>query len=315
MPEPIRMKFGGYGPPTTHFSRGMKVIGDSLVRQLGARVAVDYLWNVMDEGLNPSTIPGLAAEGKLTLGYLSTSSLADEVKEVGVTDLPFLFASEEEARAAMDGALGQFLTQRMEAAHPGFRVLGYFENGFRHVSNRLRPVREPADMKGLRIRALDSAVQVRTLELLGTIPFPMGLPAAIKAMTAGEVDAQENPFANTVTYGVHKLHKFHTATNHFYISRGIFVNRAAFESWPADVQAAMRAAVREGVEAQRGFAVAEERDSRRIIEESGGEVLDLTPAERAAFVAAVQPVYEEARKTAGEEVFRLLPRQGAVAMA
>jgi tripartite ATP-independent transporter DctP family solute receptor len=312
MAEVIRMKFGGYGPPSTHFSRGMKLIGDRMSERFGPRVAVDYLWNVMEEGLNPSSIPGLAAEGKLTLGYLSTSSLADEVPELGVTDLPFLFADEEEARGAMDGALGKFLTQRMEAKHPGFMVLGYFENGFRHISNRLHPIRKPEDMKGLRIRALDSAVQVRTLELLGSIPFPMGLPDAIKAMKAGEVDAQENPFANTVTYGVHQLHKFHTASRHFYISRGIFVNREAFESWPRDVQQGLRDAVKEAVAAQRGFAVAEEEESRRIIEAAGGEVIDLTPVERAAFVAAVQPVYDEARKTCGEEVFSLLPRAGAM---
>jgi tripartite ATP-independent transporter DctP family solute receptor len=313
MSEPIRMTFGGYGPPTTHFSRGMKAIGDALAARLGDRVAIDYLWNVMDEGLRPTDIHRFVSQGRLTLGYLSTSSLADEVPEVGVADLPFLFASEEEARAAMDGALGTFLTQRMEAKHPGFRVLGYFENGFRHVSNRLRAVRTPDDMRGLRMRALDSAVQVRTLELIGAVPFPMGLQEAIKAMTAGEVDAQENPFANTVTYGVHKLHKFHTATHHFYISRGIFVNRAAFESWPDDVRAAMHEAVREAVAAQRGFAVAEEAESRRIIEASGGEVIDLAPAERDAFVAAVQPVYAEARATCGEEVFSLLPRQDAMA--
>lgn len=312
MAEPIRMTFGGYGPPTTHFSRGMKAIGDGLSARLGARVAIDYFWNVMDEGLRPTDIHRLVAQGRLTLGYLSTSSLADEVPEVGVTDLPFLFASEGEARAAMDGTLGAFLTQRMEAKHSGLRVLGYFENGFRHVSNCLHPIHTPDDMRGLRMRALDSAVQARTLELLGAVPFRMGLQEAFKAMLAGEVDAQENPFANTVTYGVHKLHKFHTATRHFYISRGIFVNRTAFESWPHEVRDAMQEAVRVAVATQRSFAVAEEADSRRIIEANGGEVIDLEPEERAAFVAAVQPVYAEAR-IACEEVFSLLPRQGAAA--
>jgi TRAP-type C4-dicarboxylate transport system substrate-binding protein len=309
------MKFGGYGPPTTHFSRGMKIIGDRLSERLGDRIAIDYLWNVMDEGLRPTDIHEFVSKGTLTLGYLSTSSLAADVPEVAVADLPFLFASEEEARGAMDGALGAFLTRRMEEGHPGVRVLGYFENGFRHISNRLHPIRTPADMQGLRIRALDSEVQARTLELLGALPFRMGLQEAIKAMTAGEVDAQENPFANTVTYGVHKLHRFHTASRHFYISRGIFVNREAFESWPADVQAAMRDAVKQAVAAQRGFAVAEEEDSRRIIEQSGGEVIELTPHEREAFVAAVRPVYDEARASCGEEVFRLLPRQSTVAVA
>jgi len=313
MADPIRMTFCGYGPQSTHFSRGLKVIGDRLSRELGDRVAIDYVWNVMDEGLRPTDIHQYVSDGKFTLGYLSTSSLADQVPELAAADLPFVFADEDEARAAMDGALGAFFTRRMEAAHPGFRVLGYFENGFRHLSNRLHRIRRPEDMKDMRIRALDSAVQARTLEMLGAVPFRMGLKEAIVAMQKGEVDAQENPFANTVTYGVHRLHRFHTASRHFYISRGIFVNRAAYDSWPEDVRAAMRAAVAEAVTAQRGFAVAEEEESRHAIEAAGGEVIDLTPAERDAFVAAVRPVHDEARATIGDEVFRLLPRGAAVA--
>lgn len=312
MAAPIRMVFGGYGPPTTHFSRGLRAIGDGLVARLGDRVAIDYFWNVMDAGLRPTDIHRLVSEGRLTLGYLSTSSLAEETPEVALTDLPFLFASEEEARAAMDGPLGRFLAERMEATHPGFRVLGYFENGFRHISNRLRSIRKPDDMRGLRIRALDSAVHARALELLGAVPFRMGLQEAIKAMAAGDVDAQENPFANTVTYGVHKLHRFHTATRHFYISRGLFVNRAAFDSWPADIRKAVRAAVADAVAKQRGFAIAEEAESRRAIEAGGGEVLELAKDERAAFRQAVRPVYAELRAVCGAQAFRLLPRTDAV---
>ena len=311
MSAPIQIRMGGYGPPTTGFSKSLRFIGDRLEKQFGPRVDIKYVFNIMDLGYKSEDILWLVEHGLLTLGYQSASYLTDRVPELGFADLPFLFSSNAQARAAMDGALGDYLVKKIED-RVNYRILGWFENGFRHISNRLHPIRKPEDMKGLRIRALDSAVQVRTLELLGSIPFPMGLPDAIKAMKAGEVDAQENPFANTVTYGVHQLHKFHTASRHFYISRGIFVNREAFESWPRDVQQGLRDAVKEAVAAQRGFAVAEEEESRRIIEASGGEVIDLTPVERAAFVAAVQPVYDEARKTCGEEVFSLLPRAGAM---
>ena len=77
---------------------------------------------------------------------------------------------------------------------------------------------------------------------------------------AGTLDAQENPLANTVTYGVHKFHKFHTLTYHFYISRPIFLHRAAFDAWPDDLRRAMQAAVAEAVAFQRKLAV-EEHDA------------------------------------------------------
>jgi len=98
-----------------------------------------------------------------------------------------------------------------------YRILGFFENGFRHLSNRLRPVRLPVDLAGMRIRVLPSRIQARTFELLGAVPLRLDLTEAIAKITAGEIDAQENPLSNTVTYGVHKFHRFHTLTNHFYI--------------------------------------------------------------------------------------------------
>src|SRR5205807_10135270 len=106
----------------------------------------------------------------------------------------------------MDGDLGRALAQKTEA-DVGYRILGWFENGFRHISNRLRPIRRPADMSGMRIRVLPSKVHERTFELLGAVPLRMDLTEAIAAIKAGTLDAQENPFANTVTYGVHKFHR------------------------------------------------------------------------------------------------------------
>ena len=155
---------GGYGPATTGFSRGLKLMGDRLEAELGDRVSVKYVWNIMELGYRAEDILWLVEHGLLTLGYQSSSYLTDRVPELGFVDLPFLFADNAQARAAMDGALGDYLSQRIEE-RVGYRILGYFENGFRHVSNRLRPVRTPADMEGMRIRVLPSEVQKRTFEL------------------------------------------------------------------------------------------------------------------------------------------------------
>src|SRR5215468_7704545 len=259
----IQIRMGGYGPATTGFSRALKCFGD--------RVDIKYVWNIMDLGYRAEDILWLVEHGLLTLGYQSSSYLTDRVPELGLVDLPFLFKDTGQARAAMDGELGRMLARKIEE-RVDYRILGFFENGFRHISNRIRPIRTPADLAGLRIRVLPSEVQARTFALLGAAPLRLDLTEAIAAIAKGEIDAQENPLSNTVTYGVHKFHRFHTLSNHFYISRPIFVHRPSFDGWPDNLKSAMQAAVAEAVAFQRDLHEREEQDARRAIEAAGGEI-------------------------------------------
>jgi TRAP-type C4-dicarboxylate transport system substrate-binding protein len=305
MTKPITIRMGGYGPPTTSFSKGLKLIGDSLIAAFGDRVDVKYVWNIMDFGYRAEEILWLVEDGVLSLGYQSSSYLTDRVPELGFVDLPFLFQTRDQTRAAMDGALGRFLAAKIEA-RVNYRILGWYENGFRQISNRLRRVQVPADLEDMRIRVLPSEVQARTFELLGAVPVRCDLTEAIAGIKAGTLDAQENPFANTVTYGVHKFHHFHTVTNHFYISRPIFLHRPSFEAWPADLQSAMREAVARAVAFQRELAIAEDRDARAAIEAAGCEITALTADEHAQFRAAVTPLLDDARRTYGAALFNML---------
>ena len=307
MSSAIQIRMGGYGPSTTSFSRGLKLIGDRLAAALGDQVDVKYVWNIMDFGYRAEDILWLVEHGILTLGYQSSSYLTDRIPELATVDLPFLFASNAEARGAMDGALGRFLARKIEE-RVGYRILGWYENGFRQVSNRLRAIREPADFSGLRIRVLPSEVQKKTFELLGAVPLKLDLTEAIAMIKDGTIDAQENPLANTVTYGVHKYHHFHTLTNHFYISRPIFVHRAAFDAWPTAVQQAMQDAVSEAVAFQREEAIREDAEARAAILAQGCELDTLPLAAHEAFVRAVQPLHQEAQQTYGKEALGLLNR-------
>jgi TRAP-type transport system periplasmic protein len=309
MSEPIQIRMGGYGPPTTTCSRALKVMGDLLAQDFGKAVDVKYIWNVMDLGYKGSDLLWMAEHGILTLSYQSTSYLADRVPELELADTPFLFDGVEHARAAMDGGFGAWLTARIEERIPGYCILGYFENGYRHLSNRLRPVRTPADLAGMKIRLMPGKIHARSFELQGAIPFSVDIKEGLEAIMSGKVDAQENPFANTVDYGAHKAHRFHTATGHCYLSRGIYLNRAQFESWPREFQAGIQRAAREAIVAQRRLAVEEEEAARKAIESAGGEVLELAPGERAAFARAVKPLHDQARSRFGEEVFGLIARR------
>jgi len=303
--EAIQIRMGGYGPPTTTHSRALKFIGDRLEERFGDRVDVKYIWNIMDFGYLSSDIIWLTECGILTLSYQSTSYLSKRVPELGFVDLPFLFSSLETARAAYDGALGKHLIGCIEAKTK-LHMLGFFENGFRHISNRVRPIHRPEDLAGLTIRMLYSDIHQRTFEMLGARPQQMDLTEAIAMVTAGTIDAQENPLANTVTYGVHKFHRYHTLSSHFYLSRGVWANRDAFAAWPDDIRSAMDEIIPQAVAYQRGLAVEEEEVARRAIEEQGCEIVELTADEHAAFAAKVAPLHDEARAIFGNTMFDML---------
>jgi len=268
---------GGYGPSTNPFSKALKFIGERLEAEFGDRVDVKYVWNILDLGYRDEDILWLVENGLLTLGYQSSSYLTDRVPELGFVDLPFLFKNNAQARAAIDGALGDHLTRKIEE-RINYRILGYFENGFRQISNRLRPVRKPEDLAGMKIRVLPSDVQARTFELLGATALKMDLTEAIDGIVNGTIDAQENPLSNTVTYGVHKFHRYYTLSNHFYVSRPIFAHRDTVDGWPGDLKAAMNKAVRDAVTFQRGLSEQESIAAQKQIENEGGQIVELIPA-------------------------------------
>src|SRR5712691_12574288 len=114
MSAPIQIRMGGYGPAGTGFSRALKLIGDRLTAEFGDRVEIKYVWNIMELGYRAEDILWLVEHSLLTLGYQSSSYLADRIPELGLADLPFLFATTRQARAAIDGRLGAFLTRAIE---------------------------------------------------------------------------------------------------------------------------------------------------------------------------------------------------------
>jgi TRAP-type transport system periplasmic protein len=290
----IHIALAGYGPATTSFSRALKRIADQLERIYGDRVKADLVYDIMDEGYLMEDIVGLVESGKYTLGYESSSFLSGRIPDLSIADLPFLFSDSMSARAAIDGALGRAMTERIERG-TNLRVLGYFENGFRQISNGLRPVRSPADLAGMTIRTLASDMQHETFRLLGAEPVDIDLSKLIEAIESGKLQAEDNPFSNMVTYGILRYHRYYTASNHFYVSRPIFAHRPTFDSWPEDFRKALSSIVEDAVRSQREMHDREEEEAVRKIQEAGGQIARLTPSERSLFVAAVKPLYDNAR--------------------
>jgi tripartite ATP-independent transporter DctP family solute receptor len=306
--ESIKIRFGGYSPADSTHSRAAVHFKEALERRVTDAVRVEHYWNVMDFGYRADDLLGMVECGLLTMCYFSTSYLANRVPELEVIDLPFVFEDEAHAHAALDGALGALLTEKIES-RIDYRVLGYWDNGFRHLTNRLRPVRTPADLKGMRIRLQPNDIHVKAFELLGAAPVPTDLKPGIAMIESGEVDAQENPLANTVAYGVDKHHRHVTMSAHLYGARGVFVHKTSFDAWPENIQKAVREAAREAIAFQRELAGTKEHEIRLELEKQGVAFVDLTATERAAFREAVEPLLKDARRRLGKEILAMVARR------
>jgi TRAP-type C4-dicarboxylate transport system substrate-binding protein len=294
------IRIGGYAPRDSTHSRAVEQICGA-IEGSGLGVKTEVLWNIMDDGRPAGDLLDLVESGDLDLCYFSTSYLCKRVPALAALDLPYQFASLEAAHSALDGDLGQLLTSLTEAA-TGYRVLGYWDNGFRHVTNRLHPIRTPDDLSGMRIRLQPSSIHERMAELWGAIPAPTDLADGIAMLIAGQLDAQENPFANIFAYGIATVHPYVTMTGHVYGARGIYANRAAADAWPTDLDGVVRDAVRQAIISQRIDAAEVEASYRKTWEKNGGEVVDLTDAERAEFVARVQPLRDDLRREFGSDL-------------
>ena len=299
---PIEITLAGYGPSTSSFSQGLTLIGDHMQSKFGDDVVVRYVYNILEFGY-PNAGPalmGLVEKDSLTLGYVTMST---GIPALEVAALPFLFSDNESVRAAMDGPLGQSAIESIEA-DSNLKILGFYENGFRHISNSIRPMHNPDDMTGLKIRVL--AIEKWPLELIGAAPVVTPLPAVVPGLASGELHGQENPFENVVTYGMYHHQKYYTKTYHSYLSRPIFVNKKAFESWPEEFQNEFQFAVKNAIALQRNLHDQAEIDAEKIITASGGEISELSEKERNLFVEAVTPMYQQAQATYSPELLSLV---------
>ncbi|HEX9853997.1 MAG TPA: TRAP transporter substrate-binding protein [Acidimicrobiia bacterium] len=295
------IRAGGYAPRDSTHTRALEHIARRLDAAVDGAVAVEIVPNIMDLGRQSSDLLDMVEGGELTLCYFSTSYLGERVPELNALEVPFLFDTLDEAHSAMDGSFGAALTAATER-RTGLEVLGYWDNGFRHLTNARHPVHVPEDVAGLRVRLQPNRVHEAMVEAWGGIPVAVELSRGIELLMAGEVDAQENPLANTTACGVDAIHPHVTMTAHLFGARGVYANPRSLEALPAEVADELRIAARDAIAFQRPAAAAFENETREKMAAAGTAFVDPTPDERAAFVAATARVAEWARSEVGEVV-------------
>ncbi len=302
---PLHVRFGGYQPPASVHSQAAAVLGRALAARLGDAVRFDLDGDIVAAGRPATDLLALVEGGQLTMCYFSTSYLAARVPELALLDLPFVFDRRERAYALLDGALGSFLADRLEAS-TGYRLLGYWDNGFRHLTNRVRPIRAPADCRGLRMRTMPSELHQAVFRHLGFEPVALDVKDLLAAVRAGTIDAQDNSLTNVYNFEIYRHHRHVTLSSHFFAVAGLLCHAATYHAWPGEVRRAVEAAAREAGTAQRALAAAEDGEVLAKLEPDGVAVVRLTGAERAAFADAVAPAVAGLRDRLGARLFDYL---------
>jgi len=169
--------------------------------------------------------------------------------EMNATDLPFLFADEAHAYRVLDGEVGQELLDGLEKH--GMKGLAMWEIGFRNVTNNVRAVHTPADMKGLKLRTTPNPAHVRAFEILGANPTPMPFSELYAALQTGTVDGQENPVVHIYNSRLHEVQKHLSLTKHAYTTSPLVMNLAKFNSLSAEHQELLLRAAHEAAELER----------------------------------------------------------------
>jgi C4-dicarboxylate-binding protein DctP len=228
------------------------------------------------------------------------------VREFEVFDLPFIFADQAALRKVTQGPVGKALLQKLEAR--GIVGLAYWDNGFKCFSAR-RPLRMPADFRGLRVRIQPSVVLDAQMRALGALPQVMAFSDVYPALKAGVVDGAENPISNLYTQRMHEVQRYLTLTNHGYLGYATIVNKRFWDGLPGDVREKLSRAMAEATEyANRIAREKNEEDLERVKAAGTTEVHVPTPAERLALEKALAPVHAQMADRIGRDLIRAIYR-------
>ena len=284
MPD-LRIRLAGYQPPRSVHTRALHRLGDDLQRSLGARIELELTDNITAIGRRADDLLTMTEGDELDICYFSSSYLAARVPSLEPLDRPYAFSDRKTAYALFDGAVGQRMIEDTLQS-TGFRVLGFWDNGFRHISNGHHPIRHPNDCAGLRIRTLNNAMHQAFFRSLGFEPVFVDVKDLVEAVAMGRVDAQENPLTNIANFELHRYHRFVSLTAHLFGAALLLVNEARFNNWPADIRATIESAAETATAAQRRDAAAEDDDSYQRLVAAGVEFVSGDDLDRIAFQCA-----------------------------
>jgi TRAP-type C4-dicarboxylate transport system substrate-binding protein len=302
---PLVLKFGGYQEPASIHNQAAGRFGELLKNRLGDRIRFELIGSILKIGRSSGDLVPMTEKGELSFCYMSTVRFSRAAPELQLLELPFVVEDRRTVFKALDGEYGEG-ARRSINQNRACRVLGFWDNGFRHLSNRVRPIRKPEDCRGIRIRTQLSDLHGEVFRALGFEPLPVDIKEFTEQIGGDRFQAQDNPLTNIYNFGVHNHHRYITLSSHFWGASAFVCNAAQYRGWPEDVQTAVDATAREATAYQRQLAAAEDAEILKRFDPEKNELIRLSDTERAAFMKAVEPVLDKYRKQLGPKLFAYL---------
>jgi tripartite ATP-independent transporter DctP family solute receptor len=282
---PRDLTFGHVGEPGSLFA----LSADEFARRANARLPTG--WQVVTYGSSQLGGDELLLQ-KIKLGTvdfaLPSTVMSSQIDEFGLFEMPYLVADRGHMRAIEQAVVWPELAPLAEAQ--GYRILAVWENGFRHVTNNLRPISTPADLAGVKLRTPAGIWRVKLFQALGANPTPMALSEVFVGLQTRVIDGQENPLAQIWGSKLYEVQEYLSLTGHVYTPAYVVVSPARFAALPEEVRVVLEEEARATQAFVHETAARLDQDLLGEIEATGVEV---NAPERASFVAASQAVYEE----------------------
>lgn len=235
--------------------------------------------------------------GTQELTFTSTGPIPNFVPEARILDVPFLFRDKAHARMVLDGKIGQELLTKFDSK--GFKALAWGENGVRHMTDSKRQIKEPDDLKGLKMRTMENPVHIAAYKALGIVTTPMAFPEVFTALQQGTVDGQENPLSVIMAAKFDQVQKYLALTGHVYSPCVLLMNKGMYDKLSdADKKAFLEAAA-VAVKANRARVDEDDANGVKELRARGMDVNETV--DKAAFVAKLQGVNAEFEKQFGKD--------------
>jgi tripartite ATP-independent transporter DctP family solute receptor len=233
-----------------------------------------------------------------------SSTLVSLVKDFGVINLPMVIQNEKEADALLDGPFGQKLLEKLP--EKGLIGLGFWENGFRHVSNSRKPITKADDFAGLKIRVIQNPLFIDTFNTLGANAVPMPFTELYSAMEQKAVDGQENPLATILASKFYEVQKHTVLDKHIYSAWVLLLSKKTWDGFSADEKKAVQEAAREATVFERKTIRAFSEQALTDLKKQGMQVTELPAAEQARMKEKLQPVVAKFSKEFGEDTAKAM---------
>lgn len=286
--QALEFKFGHVGNPGSLFVASVDEFAKRANEKLGDKGKV-ITYGASQLGNDRELLQKLKL-GTVDFSLFSTvmSSVADEF---GLFEMPYLVKDRKHMRKIRDEVFWPKIAPALEKK--GYKAIAVWENGFRHVTNNVRPIVTPEDLKDLKLRTPKGEWRVKMFKAYGANPTPMAFSEVFVALQTGVIDGQENPFAQIYSSKFQEVQKYISLTGHVYTPAYVVVSKKHWEKLPADVQKILADTA---VEIQEFVYETAEKMDVDMLEQMRSSI-EVNEADKAAFIKASKPIYDEFGKT------------------